>query len=441
MANRERSLSLILVVLVLAMFDASLLAQDPTGRDIPPAKKVEKKPARTNPTPTPTPSPKVVAKPTPVARPVTRATPTPTVTPPAKATTARLILTAPAGARIELDARSKFDVDRTGRLVIEDVTPGAHQVTATAAGHEPWRGVVNVDAPVTGFNIPLRTRETTGRLTLFINEPGTEVFIDDQPQGVKSVAGQPITISGLRPGSHAVRAARSGFHEWRDTVQIAAGLSRTVTVTLRANFDPEVLHVPGGEFPMGDDRGPRDARPIHSVLIGDFEIAISEVSNRQYKQFVDATGHASPVTPAWQRNNYNEGLDDSPVTGVSWEDADAFCKWLSQMTGKRYRLPTEAEWEKAARTVGRQLTIGRVFEWCWDLYDPTYYRRSQRINPVGPLRGQRVKIQGREGESRVIRGGEIPSGSLQMRATERNSFIGSRGRGDIGFRIVHDLRP
>ncbi len=314
-------------------------------------------------------------------------------------------------------------------------------MVATAAGHEPWRGVVNVEAPVTGFSVPLRTRETTGRLTIFINEPGTEVSIDDQPQGVKSVAGQPVTISGVRPGQRIVRAVKNGFLEWRENIPMTAGLSRTVNITLKPKLDAEVVRVPGGEFSMGDDNGPQDARPGHMVLVSDFEVALSEVTNRIYKQFVDETSHVAPISPVWKGREYNEGVDDDPVVGVSWDDADAFCKWLSQQTGKRYRLPTEAEWEKAARTVGaRFISIGRVWEWCSDWYDANYYRRSARVNPAGPPRGQRVRVQGRQGEGRVIRGGEFRASALASRTIGRDAFISTRGRGDLGFRLVRDVR-
>ncbi|MEP7272725.1 MAG: SUMF1/EgtB/PvdO family nonheme iron enzyme [Acidobacteriota bacterium] len=439
MADRQRSLALIMLI---ALATTSYGAQNPTGRDIPaPAKKsVEKKPARANPTPTPTPVAKAAPKPTPTST-KTTPRPTPTVPPAVTPATARLIVSAPAGARIELDGRTRYDVDRSGRLIISDLTPGPHQMTASAPGHEPWRGVVEVQAPATGFTVPLRTREMTGRLTLFINEPGSEVFIDDQPQGVRSVAGQPVTISGLRPGPHTVRATRPGYFEWREIVQLSAGLSRTVMINLKARLDPEVLRVPGGEFAMGDDNGSRDARPAHSVLVGDFEIALSEVTNRDYKQFVDATGHAAPMSPGWDRQSYRDGIDDAPVVGVSWEDADEFCRWVSQTTGKRYRLPTEAEWEKAVRTAGTRLSaIGRVWEWCQDWYDINYYRRSPRVNPAGPQRGQRMRVQGREGEGRVIRGGQFRASELAARVIERGSFVSTRGRGDIGFRLVRDVR-
>lgn len=448
MANRERALAF---TLLMALFVPTFGAQDPTGRDIPaaPKKPVEKKTPKANPTPTPAPTTKAAAKPTPTPKPTpvvvksttpkTAPKPTPTIAPPAPLT-ARLILSAPAGARIELDGRNRYDVDRSGRLIISDLSLGTHQLTASAPNHEPWRGTVNVEAPATGFTVPLRSRESTGRLTLFINEAGSEVYIDDQPQGVKSVAGQPITISGLRPGPHTVRAVRPGFYEWKDTVQLAAGLSRTVMVELKARLDPDMVRVAGGEFSMGDDRGSRDARPAHVVLVGDFEIAATEVSNRAYKQFINATSRQAPLAPGWDRQGYRDGMDEEPVVGITWEEADAFCRWLSQTTGRRYRLPTEAEWEKAVRTVGSQLTVGRVWEWCQDWYDTNYYRNSERINPIGPRRGQKMKVQGREGEGRVIRGGEFRSSAMAERAIERGMFIATRGRGDIGFRVVREGR-
>jgi formylglycine-generating enzyme required for sulfatase activity len=421
MVHKQRTLHIVLGLLMLCI---PIVAQDPTGRDIPPAKKPA---ARPSPTPTP-------AKAIPKATPSTRSTrPTPTPTPPPKMP-ARLIISAPPGARIELDGKNRYEVDNTGRLVIDDLTPGAHQMSATAQGHEPWHGVVNVDPPATGFNVPLKTRESTGRLTIFISEPGTEIFIDEQSQGLKSVAGQPITVSGLRPGNHVVKAVHPAFNEWHDTIAVSAGLSRTMNVTLKPKLEFDAVGVAAGEFAMGDERGARDARPLHAVNVDEYEIALKEVTNRIYKQFIDATNHVSPTS--WQGNKYSDGLDNQPVTGISWNDADAFCKWLAQSTGRRYRLPTEAEWEKAARMVGPRLTIGRVFEWCQDIYGPNYYTRSPAANPTGPPRPRQTSINDR----RVIRGGQFPASALQSKLAERNSFVANQGRGDIGFRLVREAR-
>jgi formylglycine-generating enzyme required for sulfatase activity len=428
----------LIVALILVLASTLLLAQDPTGRDIP-TKKTEKKPEKKPEKKAAAPAPAATPK-RPPARPATPTpTPNPAVVLPPSMTSARLIITAPTGAVVEIDGRERSTVDRTGSVILEGISIGSHQLSVTAATHEPWHGVVNVAAPATSFTVPMRSRETTGRLTIFISEPGTEVFVDGRSQGVKSVAGQPITVSGLRQGGHELRAVHSGFEEWRETVQVTNGMSRTVTINLKSKLEPDLLTIPGGDFSMGDDRGPKDARPAHPVALSTYQIALAEVTNRFYKMFIDDAGHAPPLT--WSGRNYPAGQDDQPVVGVSWADADAFCKWLSQRTGKRYRLPTEAEWEKAARSRGPQFSsIGRIWEWCADYYDQKYYQRSERSNPTGPPRGKKVKVQKMEGEARVIRGGGGTE-SLDSRVAVRDYFVAVRGRPDIGFRVVREATP
>lgn len=423
---------ILLLVLVLALCPGALAAQDPTGRDIP-VKKSEKKPS-SRPSSTPKRNNTRPAAPRPAPAPAAPVS----ETPPKVATSARLIISAPPGAQVELDGRRSYTVDQAGHLVLDGISTGPHRLLVTASGHDSWRGVVTVTAPATGFTVPMRGNESTGRMTIFISEPGTEIFVDDRPQGIKSVSGQPITVSGLRPGTHEVRAVRPGFEPWRERVQIQAGLSRTLTVNLKPKLEPEALLIAAGEFTMGSDRGPKDARPAHLVKLDRFAIARSEVTNRLYKYFIDAAGHPPPLT--WIGRNYPEGKDDEPVVGVTWSDAEAFTRWLSQQSGKRYRLPTEAEWEKAVRTKGSEFTsIGRVWEWCADWYDQNYYKRSETINPQGPPRGKNVKVKGFRGEARVIRGGVFEPGEMESRAAVREYFVAARGRDDIGFRVVLDL--
>ena len=102
----------------------------------------------------------------------------------------------------------------------------------------------------------------------------------------------------------------------------------------------EMVFVPVGEFPMGegDDQ--------HSVYVAAFYIAKYPITNAAYQTFVNAAGHKAPLH--W-KNGYPEALSDHPVVNVSWHDALAYCDWLSVTTSHHYRLPTEAEWEKAAR--------------------------------------------------------------------------------------------
>jgi formylglycine-generating enzyme required for sulfatase activity len=213
-----------------------------------------------------------------------------------------------------------------------------------------------------------------------------------------------------------------------------------------------MLRIQEGPFICGDDRGAKDQRPAHQVLTPEFEILRTEVTNQLYKSFIDATNHPAPqgLDYGWDGNDFPLGQDDFPVVYVTWDDAMAFCKWLSEKTGYRYRLPTEAEWEKAAKLGGKQYkSAGRVWEWCSDWYDHDYYKLRERINPQGPQwpqgpkgpsSGKRYKILGREGEAKVIRGGGFGFRNLERHAAQRNYFFPTMTRSDIGFRIVREVK-
>jgi formylglycine-generating enzyme required for sulfatase activity len=138
----------------------------------------------------------------------------------------------------------------------------------------------------------------------------------------------------------------------------------------------DLVYVPAGPFRMGDNFGDGEARelPVHTVDLDAFYIGKYEVTNGDFRKFRDdpgyddpkfwPSGHVVPKTqiPYWaQAQNHGGGTPDSdncPVIGVNWDAATAYCNWLSAKTGKKYRLPTEAEWEKAARG-----TDQRRFPW------------------------------------------------------------------------------
>jgi formylglycine-generating enzyme required for sulfatase activity len=404
-------------------------AQDPTGRDLPkpkpektPAKPVEKRPVRKSP----------AAKAN-----------TPAKSRPAPAnSTARLVIAAVPNSMIELDGQARGLVGKDGRLALTAIAPGEHALRVSADGYELWTGTVEVRTPATHFDVPLKKKPSTGKLAILVNQPGTEVFIDER-LSVKSIAGQQISVDGLQPGIHQLRAAKPGFKEWRNTVKVAAGETLRVDIALVPRIDPEMVRVPAGEFIMGSEGGEKDARPAHPVLLNEFEIARREVSNRIYKIFVDATNHPAPnpALSGWQGNNYPAERAEAPVVGITWEDATAFCHWLTQQTGVRYRLPTEAEWEKAARTVGNVYqSVGVVFEWCQDWYDPEYYKRRDKINPPGPAAPPKVK-KSKAGPQRVIRGGVAERTGNRLRAFDRFAYPPTQGRGDIGFRVVREGKP
>ena len=137
----------------------------------------------------------------------------------------------------------------------------------------------------------------------------------------------------------------------------------------RLDFEPEIVQIPAGQFIMGTT--PEEAKqfgeeaqretPQHTVELPAFEIGRYPVTNLEYKAFVEATNHKPPSH--WQGGQLPDELADHPVTRVSWEDATAYCQWLVETTQKPYRLPTEQEWERAARGIdGHRYPWGNEWE-------------------------------------------------------------------------------
>jgi len=225
-------------------------------------------------------------------------------------------------------------------------------------------------------------------------------------------------------------------------------------------IEPETVAIPGGEFLMGCDNGAEGERPVHRVWVDPFRIGMYAVTNRQYRPFVEATNYIVPVGLTDPCFNH----PDQPVTNVSWYDAAAYCEWLTERTRYHYRLPTEAEWERAARggVEGRLYTWGdqppeeqpryrelsvtgpercgqrpasgfglydiseNVHEWCVDWFDPTFYERSPRNNPQGPAFGTR----------RASRGGSWRHQIKITRVAARSSIPPQYRYSDYGFRVA-----
>ena len=217
--------------------------------------------------------------------------------------------------------------------------------------------------------------------------------------------------------------------------------------------------VPGGAFMMGSDAGQEDERPVHRVHVDGFHLSIFPVTRREYAAFLADTGHEHPRD--WHLSIF-EG-DDLPVVGVSWHDAVAYCAWRTRH-GEPERLPTEAEWERAARggvdaaqfpwgddipgwipqggrgplegpwpvTLGTPNAFGimgiaaNVHEWCADWHDRDYYGRSPASNPAGPPSGAR----------RASRGGSWRHAVTISRSSARSKLDPSFRYTDYGFRTV-----
>jgi formylglycine-generating enzyme required for sulfatase activity len=449
-----------------------VFGQDPSGRDIPTApKKTEAPPRKKAPEATPKAPERKPSEKKAVEKPVAKA-PAKTTTkkaekpaakaPPKTATkkpekpskparssrpaprlnpAVKLTIVAPPHAAVELDGRQRGFTGVDGNLIVSGISAGDHQLSVTADGYEPWSGTFVMSTASTRFEVPIKKKPATGKLAITVNEPGTEILIDEKYR-VRAPAKEPVTVTDLLPGVRELRAVKPGFAEWRGTAAVRSNETTPVRIEMRPRLDLEMLRLPEGDFVRGNDNGEKDQRPAHPAYTNAFEISRREVTNRLYKFFVDATGHPAPKGTGygWIGNNYPEGQDEQPVVFVSWDDAMAFCKWFSLQTGRRYRLPTEAEWEKAARLAGDDYaSVGKVWEWCLDWYDPDYYKRRDRLNPQGPISGKKIKMMGREGPTRVMRGGGFGKGSVVQRAAERSSFFPSTGRFDIGFRILREV--
>ena len=222
-------------------------------------------------------------------------------------------------------------------------------------------------------------------------------------------------------------------------------------------IEPEVVELPAGDFAMGSAHNGGNEAPVHRVWIDAFALAKYPVSRREYAVFLGRGKRPPP--PFWDVPRFQH--PDQPVVAVTWFDAVAYCQWLGAQTGRLYRLPTEAEREKAARggvegsaypwgdelpadhRGGRDTELeciggdgpngyglynmaAGVHEWCADFYSPTYYAKSPYRNPQGP----------QDGERRVGRGGAWRHEVRFSRCAARSSLAPDKQFSDFGFRCA-----
>ncbi|GAA4418490.1 hypothetical protein GCM10023187_51950 [Nibrella viscosa] len=244
---------------------------------------------------------------------------------------------------------------------------------------------------------------------------------------------------------------------------------------------PEMVRVKGGTFRMGSKDGEADEKPVHTVTVNDFLIGKYEVTVSEYMQFVEATGshypewleagnkyHIQTGTESYYKDKgYTSVRSRLPIVGVNRHDAEAYCEWLSRRSGKPYRLPTEAEWEyaarggqssrsyqfsgsnsvdeagwygdnsggqphevgqKAANELGLYDMSGNVWEWCQDWYGS--YDRDNQINPTGPATGA----------YRVLRGGSWFNEPQICRSANRYNNTPALRDNIIGYRVVSPVQ-
>jgi len=224
----------------------------------------------------------------------------------------------------------------------------------------------------------------------------------------------------------------------------------------------DFVEIPAGEFRMGWEDGLPDARPSHVVRVRAFAIARTPVTRAEFAAFLAATGGPPPA--AWADPRFAE--PGQPAVAVTWAEAVAFCEWLTRTSGRAHRLPTEIEWERAARG-GREgarypwgdepparwfgertgplpapplvgagppngfgLTdlAGVVHEWCLDWYAADAYRGGPTRPPEGPPAGTR----------RVSRGGAWRHQDPWSPVAHRSSLPPHLGYTDYGFRVARE---
>jgi len=250
----------------------------------------------------------------------------------------------------------------------------------------------------------------------------------------------------------------------------------------RIDEDNMVL-IPAGKFSRGSKSGEDNEKPVREIYLDAFKISKYPVTNQEYRRFLEAGGYDAKeywtkegwewkeeekITEPelWHNRKWNGA--NFPVVGVSWYEVSAYANWLSITTGNKYRLPTEAEWEKAARGqagreypwgdgfdkekcnfwesgLGRTSPVGifksgqspyqlfdmagNVWEWCSDWYGGDYYKKSPGKNPKGPDGGS----------DRVLRGGGWDYVSRFVRCAYRDFFDPAYGGSFIGARLSQDL--
>ncbi len=222
--------------------------------------------------------------------------------------------------------------------------------------------------------------------------------------------------------------------------------------------------VNGGTFQMGNEDGYSDEKPVHTVRVKSFYMSASEITFDQFEAFCRAIGRTPPSDSGWGRANM-------PVFSVGWDDATSYCRWLSGQLGESIRLPTEVEYEYAARggekahgyrysgssyiddvgwfvgnskgrphLVGSRMPnelgiydlTGNVWEWCSDWYHPTY--------EGAPASDSSWNVQNPNTPYHVVRGGSWNSSSYNCRVSVRNDGTPTGWVNTAGFRLVREIR-
>jgi len=353
---------------------------------------------------------------------------------------------------------------------LHEVTQGSHYVSVIANGYETYQEVIDVSPSKTSFYFHLKKVEYL--VTINCNVDYASLYIDG------TLVGFVNTQHSISPGSHTIKIVSSGYEDKIESITVYSDTSFSYALRPNKNNTRDasslesqvknksvtvngitfkMIGVEGGTFTMGATQEQRydaekDEHPAHSVTLTDYYIGECEVTQELWK----AVMGKNP-------SHHKDGkLQNLPVDGISWDLCQEFIAKLNQLTGKQFRLPTEAEWEFAARggkkssgyrysgtddlnkvwylwisngssqPVGlltpNELGIydmsGNLWEWCSDWYGP--YNKSNQTNPTGHSWGT----------YHVLRGGSFNYGGKGCRVSIRYCATPSHSDSDIGFRLA-----
>ena len=226
---------------------------------------------------------------------------------------------------------------------------------------------------------------------------------------------------------------------------------------------PEFVKIKGGTFTIGDNISDRkNEKPARKISVSEFSMSKTQITVAQYKKYCSERNVEMPMEPAWG------WINDHPIVNVKWSDARNYCSWLRTVLNKNVMLPSEAQWEFAARggenekqykhsggkkmnslgwykknskgsthpvkqkqpnTLGLYDMNGNVWEWCMDWYDPNYYSKlSSSKDPENKDVGDK--------KSKAVRGGGWDSDSETCTVTHRKGYMTRSSFDDRGFRVV-----
>ena len=370
---------------------------------------------------------------------------------------ATVTISADAGSNIYVNDVLKGKSSWSGML-----STGTYIFEARKEGHRTTSLTKNISAEPAQQSYKL---DTPTPIIGTINVSSTPIAADLYVDG-KLVDQTPAMVD-LLVGKHKITIRKEGYADHEQTITVEEGKVTDVTATLSEHkvvkatgsaytetvngINLKMILVEGGTFSMGSNDGENDEKTVHDVTLDSYYVGETEITQAQWRAIMGS-------------NPSDYTGDNRPVEKVSWEDAQAFCKKLSELTGKHYVLPTEAQWEYAARggnkskgytysgsnsidevavydtsshsnvksKLPNELGIydmsGNVLEWCSDWYDSSYpfYRYAYTTNPQGPTSGNR----------RVLRGGSWVSIPFCCRVASRDNSLPSDHYSLFGFRVV-----